>query len=59
MTVHFVNDLDYDYYFRQFPMSEYVIDVVKYISSYIVRKIRKMKNTYIVCDSQLTDKKME
>ncbi|KAE9543700.1 hypothetical protein AGLY_002096 [Aphis glycines] len=48
------NDHDYDY--RVPALEEFVVDIVKYTSGFIVRKIKKKnKNICSVCDSFLID----
>jgi len=56
---HFFDDLDHDYYSQQFSLEEYVVDIVKYTSGFIVRKIRSMKNICAKCDAQLTEAENE
>jgi len=40
-------------------LEEYVVDIVKYTSGFIVRKIRRMKNICAKCDAQLTEAENE
>jgi len=40
-------------------LEEYVVDIVKYTSGFIVRKIRRMKNICVICDAQLTETENE
>jgi len=47
-------EFEHDYDYRMPELEEYVTDVVKYTSGFIVRKIKKNKKLCIVCDSMLT-----
>ncbi|KAL5239301.1 hypothetical protein ACI65C_006711 [Semiaphis heraclei] len=47
-------EFEHDYDYRMPELEEYVTDVVKYTSGFIVRKIKKNKKLCNVCDSMLT-----
>lgn len=52
--VHLFNEFDHDYYERLPILEEYVVDIVKYTSGFIVKKIKSKKNLCDICDSHLT-----
>ncbi|KAE9522911.1 hypothetical protein AGLY_016722 [Aphis glycines] len=49
------NNIEHDYDYRMPSLEDYIIDVVKYTSGFIVRKIRKKKYLCDVCDSCLVE----
>jgi len=42
------NNFDHDYDYRMPSLEDYIIDVLKYTSGFIVRKIQR-KNIYVMC----------
>jgi len=44
------DEVDHDYYNQLPALDEYVVDIVKYTSGFIVSKIKKKKNLCGICD---------
>ncbi|KAE9528722.1 hypothetical protein AGLY_012297 [Aphis glycines] len=55
----YFDEFDHDYEYQRPALEDFVVDVVKYTNGFIVRKIKRQKNIYIICESQLVDENNE
>lgn len=55
----YFDEFDHDYEYQRPSLEDYVVDVVKYTSGFIVRKIKRQKNICTICESQLIDENNE
>lgn len=54
----YFEEFDHDYEYQRPSLEDYVIDVVKYTSGFIVRKIKRQKSICKICESQLENETM-
>lgn len=49
----YFEEFDHDYEYQRPSLEDYIVDVVKYTSGFIVRKIKRQKNICTICESEL------